>query len=475
MNMGLSTILSVTILSFLAFGGLPAKASVDQLVAKQVLILSEVPLATAREHKEGIARDAIAPSLGVVPSFVKVTKVYKSSVELETHFEYTVRATNVANQKALCQTMRGNVYHENLNTKVSQVTGISKDDMTVSITGCDLATIQVDDSVTEPETSTPAPTPTPTPTPTSTPTPAPAPEPVTEPPITTPAPKPDDSGVNTTDTPDEVIVKNNMTAGECPKGKKGKICSDNGQCEELLYGTEDTATKIAKKVCYCKPGYQGLACGVPTCNPPCGKHGICRKDSNKSYPRCLCDKGWGEDGCLESICPRSNCSGHGLCRDRDGEKVCYCEPMYYGEGCEYTYTGCRAEITLETGEMNISKVCYGHGKCVVGEKCECDDGWSGRRCEFRTCHSGCLANGGTCDPISGLCTKCPARKFGDKACNFTYCGKDVNDNDGNTCYGNGVCNNKTGMCTCNIDGEPDANRCKDKYGTCQDHICEGKC
>ena len=190
MNMGLSTILSVTILSFLAFGALPA-ASVDQLVAKQVLILSEVPLATAREHQEGIARDAIAASLGVAPSFVNVTKIYESSVELETHFEYTVRATNVANQRALCQTMRGNVYHENLNKKISQVTGISNDDMTVSITGCDLATIKVDDAVTEPETT---PAPTPTSTPTSTPTPA--PEPVTEPPITTPAPKPDDSGVN---------------------------------------------------------------------------------------------------------------------------------------------------------------------------------------------------------------------------------------------------------------------------------------
>ena len=83
MNMGLSTILSVTILSFLAFGGLPAKASDDQLVARQVLILSEVPAATARQHREAIARDAIAASLGVVPSFVNVTKVYKSRSSLK--------------------------------------------------------------------------------------------------------------------------------------------------------------------------------------------------------------------------------------------------------------------------------------------------------------------------------------------------------------------------------------------------------
>ena len=154
MNMGLSTILSVTILSFLAFGSLPAKASEDQLVAKQVLILSEVPVATARKHQEGIAQDAIAASLGVAPSFVNVTKIYESSVQFETHFEYTVRAASVAKQRALCQQMRGNVYHDNLNKKVSQVTGISSNDMTVSITGCDLATVQVqnNDSVKEPET-----------------------------------------------------------------------------------------------------------------------------------------------------------------------------------------------------------------------------------------------------------------------------------------------------------------------------------
>ena len=86
-----------------------------------------------------------------------------------------------------------------------------------------------------------------------------------------------------------------------PEGKKGKICSNNGQCEELLYGTEDTATKIVKKVCYCKPGYQGLACGVPTCNLPCGKHGICRKDSSNLHPRCFCDKGLGWKMAVQSL------------------------------------------------------------------------------------------------------------------------------------------------------------------------------
>ena len=483
MNMGLSTILSVTILSFLAFGGLPAKASDDQLVARQVLILSEVPAATARQHRQAIAQDAIAASLGVVPSFVNVTKIYKSQVEFESHFEYTVRATNAANQRALCQEMRGNEYHEKLNKKISEVTGISNDDMTVSITGCDLATIKVPDAVVEPEKTTSAPTSTLAPTST------PAPAPVTEPPITTPAPKTDDSGVNTIDTPVEVIVKNNNSDGVCPKGKKGKICSNNGQCEELVYGTEDSGAKIVKKVCYCKPGYQGLACGVTTCNLPCGKHGICRKDANKLHPRCFCDKGWGGDGCSQPMCSRFNCSGHGVCRDKDGEKVCYCEPMYYGEGCQYAYVklpvptednnltnnpkiplnhkGCRAAETQEMGDINISKVCFGHGKCVIdqatsSQHCECDDGWLGSFCTIKTCYTGCVANGGKCDPFTGLCINCPAKKYGDKACNFTYCGENSTDTDKNTCYGNGVCNNKTGICTCDIDGEPDGNHCKDK-------------
>ena len=94
--------------------------------------------------------------------------------------------------------------------------------------------------------------------------------------------------------------------------------------------------------------------------------------------------------------------------------------------------------------------------------CKCDDGWAGSFCTIKICHTGCVANGGTCDPSLGLCKNCPAKKFGDKACNFTYCGENSNDTDGNTCYGNGVCNNKTGICTCDIDGEPDGKNCKDK-------------
>ena len=126
------------------------------------------------------------------------------------------------------------------------------------------------------------------------------------------------------------------------------------------------------------------------------------------------------------------------------------------------------------GEMNISKVCYGHGKCVVGEKCECDDGWSGRRCEFRTCHSGCLANGGTCDPISGSLHKVSTENSVIRHVISLIVAKTqmilMEIHAMEMVY----VITKLG-CTCNIDGEPDANRCKDKYGTCQDHICEGKC
>ena len=67
--------------------------------------------------------------------------------------------------------------------------------------------------------------------------------------------------------------------------------------------------------------------------------------------------------------------------------MCYCEPMYYGEGCDsyvklpmtednnitnnpkipLKHKGCRAAETLETGDINISKVCFDHGKCVVDQ------------------------------------------------------------------------------------------------------------
>ena len=137
-----------------------------------------------------------------------------------------------------------------------------------------------------------------------------------------------------------------------PEGKNGKICSNNGQCEELTFGTEDTTARIVKNVCYCKPGYQGLACGVAIFHADVSIKVI-------YTPRCFCDKGWGGDGCSESICPTSNCSGHGVCRDKDGEKVCYCEPMYYGEGCEYSYDHRRCDL--------VSKVCFGHGICGVDQ------------------------------------------------------------------------------------------------------------
>ena len=58
--------------------------------------------------------------------------------------------------------------------------------------------------------------------------------------------------------------------------------------------------------------------------------------------------------------------------------------------------------------------------------------------------------------------KLSANRFGSEACQHLYCGRNAGDRLGNKCYNNGACSNVTGKCTCFVDGEVDANRCKDK-------------
>lgn len=346
----------------------------------------------------------------------------------------------------------------------------------------------------------------------------------------------DHKGINTVITPKHVLDHNNVTeqaSNDCPKDEAGRVCSDNGKCDELLVGTEDVDNKLTQKVCYCKPGYYGKACGKVTCNSPCGIHGVCKKDPAGLHPRCYCDKGWGGDGCTEKLCPHSDeelkleCSHHGVCKDLEGKKVCYCEPGYYGDGCQYSYvklpsptkehnisynplvptvdvvdldvhnstlngtevklTGCRAEQFSDVGERVESNVCSNHGVCRVSvdptnpdhtlSSCDCDEGYEGPLCSKKICDYRCAANGGTCDFGTGLCKNCPANRFGSEACQHLYCGRNAGDRLGNKCYNNGACSNVTGKCTCFVDGEVDANRCKDKPNTaCSASTCSfGKC
>jgi hypothetical protein len=517
---------SMDLANLLSSNGTVSVKREKQLVTEQSLTMTGVTLAKTNEHKETI-KNGIAESLDVSSSYVDIVKVVKLS-QSETKVTYSVKAANVADQTHLCNVMGGSSYEQKVQAKVSEATGVSASEMTVSTNTCEKKNIMVEEgkSTSDAENAT------------ETNNTKMAVDSTKDYPIV------DHKGVNTIVTPNHVIDHNNatennstITLSECPKGEDGKICSDNGKCNVLSIGTEDITKTVVEKVCYCKPGYYGIACSKVRCNSPCGEHGVCKKDPAGLHPKCYCDKGWGGDGCADRICPHSDetskieCSNHGLCKEVDGQKICYCEPNFYGDGCQFEYvqlpkptrqhnitfdplvpktnvvdldasntnstkdknvtksklTGCRAVQFSETGERLESNVCGGHGICEAAASssnpeasvysCNCDDGYSGPLCTTKTCSSACAENGGTCNPVTGLCKNCPANRFGTNACESFYCGVSANDHLGNKCYGNGLCNNVTGKCTCFVDGEVDPKRCKDKSDTlCKPETCSfGKC
>ena len=495
----------------------------EQPIVEQTFTLTGVTLGKANEHKDKIKAD-IASALSVSQTYVNVIKVLKNS-QTESKLTYTIKAASTNGQNALCTEMNGNTYLQKMQAKISEATGIDSSEMTVVIGNCQQKKIMVQDGTSTKEeianlTST-----------------------NTTKNTTVDSHKDveiiDHKGVNTVVTPKHVIQQNNETnhdntivLSECPKGIDGKICSDNGKCAHLSIGTEDSSKTVIEKICYCKPGYRGVDCSKHICNSPCGEHGVCKVDAAGLNPRCHCDKGWGGDGCAEKTCPNSDlkskieCSNHGLCGEYKGEKICYCEPNYYGDGCQYEYvqlpkpsfghnithdplvpktnvvdldvkdnstsnntklTGCRAVQFTDAGRRSESLVCNDHGICVISpsvsnpdeqvHSCKCDDGYDGPLCTIKVCTQACAENGGTCDPVSGTCKNCPANRYGTDACESSYCGKSANDHLGNQCYNNGVCSNVTGLCTCFVDSQVDGNRCKDKPNNlCKPESCSfGKC
>jgi hypothetical protein len=464
--------------------------SEEQPVARQVLLLSEVSIEKAREHKDAIKDGAIAAALKVPSDHVQIIDIKKFS-EDETELVYSVKAASTAGQNALCSKMTTNKYHDDLQNKISNAISISKTAMTLSLRACEHEKILVEEGTSIKEL-----------------------EQKKETADEVPVNIHNGDGVDTVETPKEVKANNKqvdestITLAECPKGSTGKVCSGNGKCAILNIGTEDPTKTLIEKVCYCKPGYYGEGCDKLRCNSngaevfgnftrdlPCGKHGVCRKDRNGRHPRCFCDKGWGGAGCEEPVCPgtKNDCNRRGVCADLDGKKTCYCEPNYYGESCEFEYldlppptplrnvknnpqvpvfnpprvnASCRAVEVFETGDRKESSTCFGHGVCEISKdgepRCECDAGYGGELCTVKTCAAGCQANGGTCNPRTGKCTNCPQKRYGEHACEHVYCGNGESDHLANMCYNNGKCNNGTGICTCFLDGKPDSNLCEHK-------------
>ena len=144
----------------------------------------------------------------------------------------------------------------------------------------------------------------------------------------------------------------------------------------------------------CMAGWSGAECKHASCDKGCSNNGVC--DLRKG---CVCNLGWLGQDCSKRACP-NGChasDGQGICR----AGVCSCSPGFFGDDCGGTcgsYVG-----TLDGwGEPAVNETygCSGHGRCESGKWCACEPGYTGARCESRTCLLDCAGRGlcrdGTC-------------------------------------------------------------------------------
>jgi hypothetical protein len=270
-------------------------------------------------------------------------------------------------------------------------------------------------------------------------------------------------GFNGTDCSQQVKCEN--CTKKCPGEPK---CSGHGACR-------DTG-------CVCATGYKGADCSTRSCPKDCSGNGKC----NDVDGTCTCNDGFTGPGCAvkdEAQCP-NNCTDadHGSCNEiAEGKSGCVCKTGWGGRDCSI-------DVRCPEG-LTPLVACSGNGQCRA-EKCVCNDGYAGFKCDKRSCPKDCSKQG-KCDDKTGLC-KCDIG-FADEDCsrklrcpnaNETFmcngrgeCHEDVNgttsgiydgvckcrepftgascelqpckaSEDGQECYGRGACDKKTGLCAC---------------------------
>merc|ERR1711968_104338 len=179
----------------------------------------------------------------------------------------------------------------------------------------------------------------------------------------------------------------------CPNSCSGHgICGDGG-------------------LCACVNGFSGLDCSEKPCpgsskDGPCSGHGVCQDGKCKCVgfhqPPFNDEPMWIGIDCAEQTCPsgkyeesgtklvKNACTGRGICSlQNNSRSECLCEEGFGGEGCQLkTCKGWGKNYGGNKFQFKREK-CNNRGTCVekTGKepKCECAKGLGGPECEHRAC------------------------------------------------------------------------------------------
>ncbi|XP_073498966.1 protein crumbs homolog 1 isoform X1 [Phyllobates terribilis] len=183
--------------------------------------------------------------------------------------------------------------------------------------------------------------------------------------------------------------------------------------------------------------------------------------------------------CLVSDpCVSNPCLFGGICRDVFTHPVCICPEGRSGDICENKATVC------------LPNPCA-HGNCTIkadGYKCECKPGYTGRKCDFFSCHGRPCPKGATCVMrADGFFCLCPANVTG-KHCSLSsssaksslslvriynimpsiFCGDEKKNI---TCYNHSNCTQELGVLGCSCQPGYAGDRCEIDIDECASNPC----
>ncbi|CAF0803116.1 unnamed protein product [Adineta steineri] len=107
--------------------------------------------------------------------------------------------------------------------------------------------------------------------------------------------------------------------------------------------------------CSCKSGYYGKYCELylPRCETYCSVNALCRKNSNKLEPDCICPLNRFGPRCnlKHDDCDSNPCLNNGTCfstDDQSGEAsyMCHCSKRFYGNRCQYEMGSVHVDLNM---------------------------------------------------------------------------------------------------------------------------------